>query len=560
VIPEFDSRILEIFDQMAALGKPLLTSSGEPFEWREHVFMIEPLCDFHPSQGWNKGAQIGLSETTILKALYAAKVLKLNVLYTLPTDEFLIDFVRPKVNKIVDNNPDLFSDVVGGLYQKQVGTGIDSRFIYFQGAFNRESKSNREQSSQGVSITSDVNIHDEASKSDQFILTQMMSRYQNSRYKGRWLFDNPTYPKVGADAIWQISDQRHWIIKCEHCNYRQYLDWFRLDKHEFQSGTSHSWIDPVKKIFICGKCRRELGDQSRIDGQWIAKYPSKTDHRGYWANQLMYVRHTVKSIMATEEHPKVSTSYFQNMVLGKPYIGSDVKISRSHIAQNISIDVNPLIGNVMGIDQGKVKHYVIGNEKGIFAKGKTDSWDELQFLWRKYDAFVISDALPSQYEPKKFAQEMEGRFYRAFYKPESDQAEIAKFIPAEDGDHRVLIRRHEAFDEVVDRIVTGRFPMQLNINDLDEFIEHWEAMVRLVHEDAQGNQRFEWTHTDADHYAHASLYFYVGLGRAYTGDTYTSDKPRQKPKESTHRVSSIDMAGGGSLPPDAVRRLIKGRR
>lgn len=557
MIPETDSRILQKIDKLASAGEPLLTSGGIAFEFEEHSFLIDPLCDFHPSQGINKCSQVGFSETAIIKAFYLAQHLKLNVLYTLPSELFLNDFVPPKVNKIIANNEGVYSQIRGGTHQKRVGVGKDSKFIYFQGAFNPEAESKRESTSKGTSVTTDVNIHDEANKSDPFILSQMMSRYQNSRYKGRWLFDNPSFPKLGADGIWRKSDQRYWIVTCSHCGYMQYLDWYRLDKHEFESGSNHCWIDPINKKIECGKCRREIDEITRMTGRWVAKYPHRTEHRGYWINQLMYVRHSVDSIMKIEEDDKTPTSYFKNMIMGTPYIGTDVKIERHHLAQNISNEQNTRQNCVMGIDQGKWKHWVLGNEQGIFACGKTQSWEDLERIWTAYDAFVISDALPSQYEPKKYARKMRGRFYRAFYQPERDQVELSKFID-KDGDHMVLIRRNETFDEIVDKILATQFPLQLNLNDVQEFVDHWTSMIRIVEEDKNGNHRFSWDKTDEDHFAHASLYFYIGLKRALLGKVTTVRK--QKQGEDIISADTVDMDSGGAIPPELVRKLLKGKK
>lgn len=553
MIPQKDSRILKLLDNLERIGYPVLTSKGTPFEWKEHNFLLEPLCDFHPRQGINKCSQVGWTETAWLKAWYMAKYLGLNVLYTFPTDAFVRDVVPPKVDKIIDNNQHIFSDISGGIYQKQVGTGPTARFIYFKGAHNPKSETSREESSKGTSITSDINIHDEASKSDQFILNQMMSRYSDSKYQGRWLFDNPTYPKMGADSYYHRSDQKHWFIKCPHCGHKQYLDWVRLDQHEHKKAL-HTYIDVDKKKIICGKCAKPIEGEARRNGEWIAKYRDRTDIRGYWVNQLMYVRHSVASLLEVQEDPKVSTAYFHNFVMGKPYIGADVKISRQHMTQNMSLDINPMVDNAMGIDQGRVKWYVIGNEKGIFHVGKTESWDEIERLIRQYNVTTVSDGLPEQQKPKEFASKYKGRFWRAFYKPTSDQSELAKFVPEKD--YAVLIQRNETFDEIVDRIVTGRFPMQLNPNDVPEFIEHWTNMVRITQEDKEGNQRFDWVETDADHFAHATLYWWIAMMRR--GGGLVASKASRQGDQGKPAITVA--AEGGTLNEDLLKSFTKGRR
>ncbi len=530
-----DDRILVWID-----SNGFKNSLGQPFEWYEHSFLLDPLCDFHPRQGWNKSAQVGGSEAAILKAIFLTYELEANVIYTLPSDNFLQKFVGPKVDPIIEANPLLRSMIKGGVTLKEVtkivGNKKISRFIHFIGAFNSQASANQELSSKGVSVTAYVLINDEASRSDQFILQQMRSRLENSPYAAIFDFDNPARPGVGADGTYKISDQRHWFVKCSRCGHRQYLDWIRLDQFEFKKGALHCFVDPERKEFVCGKCAKPISDNDRITGEWVAKYPSITDYRGYWISQMCYVRHSAAKILLKEEDKRYPKSQFYNYVLGKPYIGSDVRVSRANIVSNMSSDINMLNKNVMGIDQGRIKWYVIGNEKGIFKVGWTESWDEIEFLFNKYNCTAVCDALPYQSDPKRLAAKYPNRFFRAFYKPEADQSELAKFSPKNDRTV-VLIRRDETFDELVDKIVRNAWPIQVPLTDLEVFISHWENLIRVIEPDSNGNDRFTWTRVSDDHFAHASLYMETAKIKAGTGIV-----TGLKPKKITQPDTSIDTS------------------
>lgn len=517
--PEFDDRIL----QFAVMNK-LRTSLGRFFEWKEHIFLIDPLIDLSSHQAVRKCAQVGFSEAYIVKAFFMAKYYKMNILYTLPSDSFVEDFVPPKVNKIIDNNPHVFSDIEGNTYQKRIGEGISQRFIYFKGAHNPESAANKEQTSKGVSITTDVNIYDEPSKSDQSVLTQMNSRLSNSKYKGIWQLDNPTYPNMGADAIYQMSDQRHWVIKCSKCGYRQYLDWYRLDRTSFESGSNHTWVDTKTRQIICGKCKKSISDNDRLRGEWVAKYKDKL-YRGYWLNQMCYVRHNVTSLLMEEENPQNSSAYFENLIMGKPYIGSDVKLTRSNIVANVAPNPNSKQECAMGIDQGRIKWWVLGNKEGIFAVGQTEDWKDIEKIINIYKPFVVCDALPGQADPKRLSAKYQGRFKRAFYKTEKNQTNLVNFIPDSD---EVLIKRNEMIDEIVDSYLALTSPIQMPINELDTYIKHLTNVVRVVKEDSNSNKWFEWVETGDDHFMHATVYFKAALLRANSGSAITQRIPKKE--------------------------------
>lgn len=546
-LKEYDDRILQLMDREKAK-----TSANDRFEFKEHVFMIDPLCDFHPAQGWNKCSQIGGSDIQVFKTLYMAQYYALNILYTLPNEEFLDKFVPPKVNKIIEYNRDIFPNVTGNNSIKKIPTKKGDRFIYFIGAHNSESAKNKDRSSKAVSFPTDVNIHDEASRSDQDILEQARSRYSNSDYKIRWLMDNPTFPKQGADAVFRKSDQKRWHIQCNHCGKRQYIKWNRLDKVEFVKGTGSTFIDPERHLILCGHCGAPIDDHQRLSGEWVATNPSITDYRGYQMNQLIYVKHNVKELVQLEDNEQYPISQFYNFQLGEPYIGSDINLTSEDIRRNLTGEENDLQGNYMGIDQGKVKWYVIGNEDGIHRVGFTKKWEDIERLMAIYNIQnAVSDALPYTQQPKYLSEKYQGRFYRAFYVKSVETKKLAVLNPGKQKGV-VHIQRDEMIDHIVNKILGGNYPLQEKASNLDTFIEHWCNMNRIVETDANGNERFTWLESGADHLAHASVYFEAAKMLKGRRDAHTTTP---KKAQTTHLVKStveLNARGEASIDLDKL--------
>jgi len=102
----------------------------------------------------------------------------------------------------------------------------------------------------GIMFSSDLNIHDESDRSDQVIMEQYESRLDASNYKGQWYFSNPTVPGTLTQKLWEKSDQKHWFVKCPHCNHLQWLDYYQN-------------VDKEKEIFVCQKCGKEIDDETR---------------------------------------------------------------------------------------------------------------------------------------------------------------------------------------------------------------------------------------------------------------------------------------------------------
>jgi len=198
-----------------------------------------------------------------------APSLILYVGYTLPTKNVIKDFVVPKVNPMFESNKvmkDLLSQDAQNL--KQIG----DRFLYFRGAFTERD---------AITVSADILVHDELDRSDQKIINMYRSRLQASETKWRWRFSNPSVPGFGVDLLYKDSDQMHWFVKCSHCSWERYMD------HEPNDDFYPHYLDMERKIFACGKCKKEIYDVDRANGRWVAKYPKRTERRGYWISQLM---------------------------------------------------------------------------------------------------------------------------------------------------------------------------------------------------------------------------------------------------------------------------------
>lgn len=538
------SQILEWFD-----ANEFKTAKGLPFEWYEHEFLIEPLQDCHPEQAYNKCAQVGFSESMIGKVFFLMMYMGLNVLYTLPTDSDAEDFSSQKIDPIINANRELLSKVKGNLDEKQFPfKDLKSekeylRFLYIKGTHNTKSKDKKAGTAKGVSFTTDVNFHDEASKSDSFVMEQMRSRYENSKYGWRILFDNPTFPNVGSDKVYQKSDQRHWFVKCTKCNYWQYLDWQPLQEVEFQSGSNHCWVDLDEKEFLCGKCKRPLSEYERRAGKWVARYGHIKDYRGYWINQMMYIHHTPKKLV--KKYLDWERSVFFNMVMGMPYLGSDVTISSKVILENITAGSRTLEDNIaIGVDHKATElEYVIKDLSGMKRYGRWKTFDELDLFMATHDnAVCVADAGPLTGPVKTLCEKYKGRMWRARYKPEADQTEIARFSPKSDRS-LVLIRREEEFDHLAEKYRLRKMPIIMGVNDTQEFISHYKSLIRITELDSQGNERAKWDGSSGPtDFCHADLYSDIAMIKMRKGSavnispTGITDKKDVQQEKSTKEL------------------------
>lgn len=71
--------------------------------------------------------------------------------------------------------------------------------------------------------------------------------------------------------------------------------------------------------------------------------------------------------------------------------------------------------------------------------------------------------------------------------------------------------RNRAIQQCVDMMKDGEIKFNMHINELSEFIKHWENMYKVIEENRDGIQEAKWEHSGADHLVHAMVYFTVAL-------------------------------------------------
>jgi len=484
---------------MWVMDSNFINENQKPFEFDSHRFMLQPYSDSSPDQVIMKSAQVGWSVAAILKSIHAANFLKLNVIYVLPTRNVVNDFVRPKVNPMIERNPQIQKMVKGSdsVSLKEVG----DRWIYFRGSYHE---------GEAISTTADLIVADEYDRSDQGVLTVYQSRLQSSDYGWFWRFSNPSIPGFGVHELYQDSDQMHWFVTCSHCGH----EWFM----EMEKNTHSHHIDEERQAYVCGSCDEELGTNDRQKGRWIPRYPEKgpkmvngemEGRRGYWLSQLMIPWVSAKKILKQKQAMPIEV--FHNFVLGLPYQSSEFLINRESILRANTPALAEKRDVMIGCDSGKEKHWVMGNPSGVFSYGKTTDWSDIERLITMYNATAVIDALPDFTVPEQLSRKYPGRVYVHYYSPDNSASmEVSK--RKEGTDFGVLQSdRTKLFDLLAADVTSGRMHFFQEPKDLDDLIYHVEQVYRVVEPDTRGIPKARWMTKEnkPDHWAHALAYFRV---------------------------------------------------
>jgi len=488
---------------------------GDPIEFVSHPFLFDIYSDQSQFLTIMKAAQVGLSTLAILKNHNDAKQEKMDIIYTLPTDGDVKTFVGGKVNRIIANNLSMLADVADkdSVEQKQVGNSM----IYFRGTWTKKA---------AIMVTADRLVHDEKDSSKLDVVSDYQARIQHSKFKQIHTFSHPSLPETGVHTDWLKSDQKHWFIKCPHCNHWQFLSWDTEDPRKMS-------IDMERETFICKKCRKDLPNYIRATGQWVAKYP-KNEWSGYWVSMLMAPWVTAKDIINKFRDPNTSTEFFYNKVLGLPYADSSSKLLRQNFFQNLTglqwaPDQNERV--VIGIDTGLKLDYVMGNSQGLFFHGEAKDYDELDGLMERWPrAIAVIDQGGDLIGSRKFYERWRGRVILCMLGGDRKTKELVKWGRG-DEEGAAVADRNRMIQLVVDEFRNKRVKVHGTENDWYEYWLDWNnlAKIKVLDPDTNQTKGYKWVRSGRDHRALATVFWRIGMSRFAGMGTIVTPPSETKP-------------------------------
>lgn len=463
---------------------------GRKLDFHEHAFLWDIFSDLSPHQAIRKAAQIGFSTTAIIKSMWLAKSRKMDIIYTLPTYGDVHDFVSSKTNRIIEQNHIFKEWIPATDYTKIESKHIGDSVIHYRGTWSERA---------ALMISSDLNVHDEVDRSNLKVVDQYYSRLQHSKYAWQWLFSNPSVPDQGVDKLWNRSDQKHWFIKCSHCNLQQFLTMANVQMYE------------GKWDICCTKCKKPI---DRTKGQWVKRWDDK-DVSGYWISLLMAPWVSAERIKQLEQTK--SPEFFANFVLGVPYVGSGNAVTKDMIMRNLTDEINRQDGRiVIGVDTGVDIRYVIGNAKGIFYFGQCVGYGELELLMKRWPkAIMVIDQGGDIVKPRELREQYKNRIFLAHYRAETVAEDLFEF---DDSEGRVMIDRTRGIQLLVDEFTDRRIPIYGNESDWYDYWLHWSHIYRTSEETTLGTMRFKWNRSDRDDWVHATVYWRAGMDRFMSGE------------------------------------------
>ena len=165
-----------------------------------------------------KGAQVGITEVWVLRTLWGMihNLYPKGALYLFPTQNDVGDFSKARFDPLISGNPSIgaYVNSTDSQFIKRIHEG----FLYLRGA--RATKAiggEKKSSAQLKSIPVDRIVFDERDEMSDEMVTLAEERVSHSKVQELMFLGTPTIPDIGVDAMYKISTQNMWYIKCQHC-------------------------------------------------------------------------------------------------------------------------------------------------------------------------------------------------------------------------------------------------------------------------------------------------------------------------------------------------------
>jgi hypothetical protein len=530
IAASLQNRTLNSCSRWAAHRRVMGGDFAGPYSDKFHPWCRE-MHDSWAAFNWAmKGAQLGVTEVAINRALYTIDRLRRDVLYVLPTAKNASNFSKARFGNALALSPylrRLFTDT-NSVDLKQAGPNC----LYIRGS---RGDSNLK------SVPASELLLDELDEMDEKAILLALERLSGQLHKHVFGISTPTIPKHGIHKQYMTSTQEHFVFPCPSCSRLIELKW----PDSFEIRGEHV-TDPAcaESYLKCTECKAKLHHQDKPDflkkAKWVAMAPNpNVDVRGFHISQL-YSFTVNPGELAVAYHrgfgDELAAKEFHNSKLGLPFISdgacvTDDMLERA-LRNHTKDDARPQRGYdriiTMGVDQGSWSYYEIcewffdsytrdlnvSAQAKVLCEGKFHEsvYDqELDRLMREWQVLAcVIDADPYTMEARRFARRFPGYVWLCRYRRGVTAKEIA--ISEEDEDAPVAtVDRSHWLSASLGRYKTDPSRIWLPADVSHEYRDHMKNLIGTYERDEFGNPIYVFKDIGPDHFGHARAYAEIAL-------------------------------------------------
>lgn len=488
-----------------------------PWKLKGHEYQVGWLKEQHPRQCFIKGAQIGATETLVLRTLHGHIFGRYpqGSMYLFPTTRDVSDFSKARFDPLIQLNPFIGEHVKSAGLKgtdaqniKKIGRG----HLYLRGARSTRNIRGAKKSSTGLkSAPVDRVVFDELDEMEPDMIELAKHRVMHSEVKELMYLGTPTIPDYGVDKMYKNSDQRIWMLECPKCGKETCMEL------EFPNCLKRRVDGSVYRC--CIHCEAELHPSK---GRWVAQYPSKSkDLVGWWISQLNSIYVEPEYILNIYENPpNGDIAEVMNSHLGRAYLPAENRLTQQEVFACCGEDAEALRSEnptCMGVDVGRDLHVVIGERKNrhalkIVRLVRVSSFNDLHDLAKRFNTkCAVLDLYPETRKVREFQKNERFQVFGCQY-VDSKQSVWAW----DEKDRIVKVNRTECCDATHNLVAeSGSLELPRRNKELEQFAFELCNIAKILEEDPEtGAKSFRYRKLDTrDHYRHALNYCYLAAER-----------------------------------------------
>jgi len=497
---------------------------GRPFQIEGHEFERAMLEEEAPRQCFKKGAQIGITETQILKTMHGLLYSRYpqGVLYLFPTVNDVTDFSKGRFGPLLAEN-EAISEQVSSTDAVAVKR-VRKAMLYLRGArATGKIEGQKKTSSQLKSVPVDRIVFDEVDEMESEMVDLALERMSHSTVKEEIYLSTPSICNFGIDRLYNESDGRIWVIRCPKCQRDCCLE---LDFPECVKFKSDG-----KAYRACVKCGGELHPK---DGRWIAQYPDRKDMAGFWISQLNSIFvDPGKILKAFNDPPNGNKAEVYNSKLAMAFVNAQDQLVINDVygcCRQDAMAMNHRGPCAMGVDVGAMLHVVVGfrpkeKQLQICYLARVSSFSDIHDIAQRFGVrSAVIDMEPELRKAREFAQ---AEPYPVFL---CDYQDSITTEPVFDEERRLVkVNRTLACDASHDLIFSNLLVLPRRNEEVEIFAKQCCNLAKVLEENPEtGSRQYRYRKLNEDHYRHALNYFCIAARMVGLYEEMTPEKEFRK--------------------------------
>ena len=458
-----------------------------------------------------KGSQMCLTTAFFIDSVHACKFRRYNqnIMYMMPTVTAVERLSKVSFDPIFQYNPWIMRT---GDTNTTMCREINGRSIVMVGAQPKKVGGSGTKDTDNLrSIPCDRIDRDEIDLMDADMVFLSNQRLLRSTFKQINNFGSPTYPGYGIDLLYENSDQRRWMIKCEGCNkYTCLADTFPDCIIQKNGKWIRSCIHCQKEIFVG-------------NGSWQTSFSDRRE-AGFWVSGLLSPYANLDDYMYEFNNIEgTQMSEFMRSRLGIASTEAENQLDTTTVLSRCTSDHNQMVSvgeTVMGVDINKKINVVIGIKTDresyeVLNVSRLNNLNELHDLAQKMNVHIaVIDSGPHDHGVIDFQRTESYSVFLCQY------SEVQTGKPKWDKEGFVKCNRNQWCDKVHLTFTENRVRIPRVSIEVNEFAREMTATAKTIITNPEtGTIKPRWIKLGCDDYFHAFLYYLIACTR-------TSSRPR----------------------------------